>query len=562
MSKTVLLALTLLALTQNPDAYGYPAADIASFTPPEYADPGEIYLQGLLALNTQRSLNLTVIQDDAKLSSDPQLRLDQLPPFSFQYVQNGRHLIPVHRGAIPSDHPRWEYILESGNIWQDPSQGKLSRVSLPFTLQERAANCMHNGLLHFTIDNTFKVSEAKVMIASETCKYLKFNLSGTLAASFQQSDIAGSESIIDAFKERQSAKLTARPIGALGQVYPEVELDAFAGRGKIPQKDISLYGYLIDGVHYLGQCQTRLGPHPFCQRISLPSYSLAKSLVAGLAAMRLEKLYPGSRHASIALYVPECEPNGIWDDVTFEHALNMVTGNYSSEKEHVDENSAGTETGFFIPSGHREKINFSCNAWPRKAKPGSQWVYHSTDSYLLGAAINARLKQEKGPDAELFRDLVMPLWQGMNLGPALATPRRSYDSTAQVFADFGLTLTADDIARLADALNRDIFASQLDSEMYNSAMQRLPQPQGYRVPGDNRFRYSNGFWAYNAQTLLGCEQPVMIPFMSGYGGISVLMMPNDTVYYIFTDSGVFAFADVIVQSHRIRNMCPKRDEPR
>jgi hypothetical protein len=37
------------------------------------------------------------------------------------------------------------------------------------------------------------------------------------------------------------------------------------------------------------------------------------------------------------------------------------------------------------------------------------------------------------------------------------------------------------------------------------------------------------------------------------------MMPNDTVYYIFSDGGKFAFTGVLLQSHRIRSMCPEVD---
>jgi hypothetical protein len=537
----------------------YSLAENFSPTPPADARPPEFTFQGRLTLQTETPLLLEVIRDDYQLAANPAFRMDELPAFNFHYVQEGSHLIPLQRGAIPGEHPKAEYILEPGRIWQDPEQSLSSRVSLPFSLQERNANCMHNGVLSFSIDRDGSLSTVNILIASETCMYYKFNLSGTLAATYHANVTPQDDAVRAAFRRRQAVKLPTKPITALTNRYPGIELTQFAGGGRLPTEDTTLFGFVVDGVHYQSDCQTRKGLFPFCDQLSLPSYSLAKTLVAGLAAMRLEKLYPGSRYALIAEYVPECRNSGNWRDVTFEHALNMVTGNFNSPLEHADEDSELTETLFFGRSSHSDKISFSCNAWLRKAKPGSQWIYHSSDTYLLGTAINALLKQKQGQDADIFDDLVLPLWQPMSLSPAVGVPRRSNDEKAQPYADFGMTLLSDDIARLTTALNQETFGPQLDREMYRSAMQRLPDSSGHRHPDVAQIYYRNGFWAYDAQSLLGCDEPVMVPFMSGYGGITVLMMPNDTVYYIFSDGGKFAFTGALLESHRIRSMCPKAD---
>ena len=537
----------------------YPLAESFSPTPPADARAPEFTFQGRLTLQTETPLLLEVIRDDYQLAATPAFRMDQLPAFNFHYVQEGSHLIPLQRGAIPGAHPKAEFILEPGRIWQDPEPSLSSRVSLPFSLQERNANCMHNGVLSFSINRDGTLSPAKILIASETCMYYQFNMSGTLAATYQAIHIPQADAVRAAFRRRQAVKLTIKPIAELTNRYPGIELAQFAGGGRLPTEDTTLFGFVVDGVHYRSACQTRKGLFPFCDQLSLPSYSLAKTLIAGLAAMRLEKLYPGSMQALIAKYVPECQDSGNWKDVTFEHALNMVTGNYNSPLEHADEDSALTQEMFLTRSRHSDRISFSCNAWPRRVEPGSQWVYHSSDTYLLGTAMNALLKQQQGQDADIFDDLILPLWQPMSLSPAVAIPMRSNDERAQPYADFGMTLLSDDIARLATALNQETFGPQLDREMYRSAMQHLPDSPGHRHPDVALIYYSNGFWAYDAQSLLACDEPVMVPFMSGYGGITVLMMPNDTVYYIFSDGGKFAFTGALLQSHRIRSMCPKAD---
>jgi hypothetical protein len=513
---------------------------------------------GRLTLDTTTALDIEVLRDDYKFVAVPHYKVNFLPPFDFQYVQDDNTLIPLQRGSIPSSHPMWEYILEPGRIWFDKNDPDLRKVSLPFTLQEYNANCMHNGTLNFSIDKDNDLSPVRVNIASETCMYFKFNLKVSLQANYDSSSPEQAATAVDQFQRQRAARLPIQPIAALSAKYPKVELSVFSGAGKIPIEDISAFGFVIDDIHYQGNCQTREGSYPFCADINLPSYSLAKTLLAGLAAMRLEKLYPGSRNAFIGDYIPQCRKSGNWQDVTFSQTLNMLSGNFGSGAGRDDETSPVTDELFFFKSSHTDKISYSCDAWPRNAPPGSRWVYHTTDTYLLGSAMNALLREKRDGKADIYNDLVLPLWQDLNLSPAVSVIRRTYDAEKQPFSGFGISLLPDDIARLATALNRDRFAGQLDQDMYNRAMQRLPEPQG-SYPADGKYYYSNGFWAFNARELLDCKGPVMIPFMSGYGGINVVMMPNDSVYYIFGDSGKFAFADVIVQSHKIRSLCPTEE---
>jgi hypothetical protein len=46
--------------------------------------------------------------------------------------------------------------------------------------------------------------------------------------------------------------------------------------------------------------------------------------------------------------------------------------------------------------------------------------------------------------------------------------------------------------------------------------------------------------------------------MSGFGGISVVMMPNGVVYYYVSDGGTFRWSRTVAETHRIRSIC--RDE--
>ncbi|MFT6958658.1 MAG: hypothetical protein ACJAYC_003678, partial [Halieaceae bacterium] len=141
-----------------------------SFAPAPPADVrrAEFNFHGRLTLQTETPLLLEVFRDDYQFSANPALRMDQLPAFNFHYVQDGSHLVPLQRGAIPGEHPKTEYILEPGRIWQDSKQSFTRRISLPFSLQERSANCTHNGVLSFSIDRDGTPSPVNILIASET----------------------------------------------------------------------------------------------------------------------------------------------------------------------------------------------------------------------------------------------------------------------------------------------------------------------------------------------------------------------------------------------------------
>ena len=89
---------------------------------------------------------------------------------------------------------------------------------------------------------------------------------------------------------------------------------------------MTLYGVVANGVHYVSGCASRFGPYPDCAVLDLPSYSLAKSIVAGLGTMRLNLLYPGVTNEFVARYVPECARTKGWDDVTFANLLDMGAG--------------------------------------------------------------------------------------------------------------------------------------------------------------------------------------------------------------------------------------------
>ena len=531
----------------------------AAFTPPAKAKPTLNHFEGRLVLEPSQP-QVRVMRDDYDDFSKPASGARQLPPFDFAFVQSGNALIPVRRGAVRSLSREWEFVLEPGRVWDEPGDGGYSRASLPFTLEERNANCMHNGLLTFLFKNGGGISHVAYQIGSETCLYSKFDMWGWAAARYVPETIANTAAVATAYNSEIAHRLPVKPIADLAKDFPGTDPTQFGSGSEIDPTDMTLYGVVAKGVNYVGGCATRFGPYPYCAEMDLPSYSLAKSIFAGEAAMRLALLYPGAMQSKIADYVPECAKAGTWGDVTFENALDMATGHYNSPADQADEDASDIQP-FFLADTHRGRIDFACNHYPRQARPGTRWVYHTADTYLLGTAMRAFYRSKTRPDAAFYNDmLVDPIFKPLHLDPAIAVTRRSYDDVREPFAGWGLTLHRDDIAKLAMFLSLDggkIGGKQLlDPRMLAAALQRDPSDPGLTAATKD-YRYNNGFWAWNVQEALGCIKPIWIPFMSGYGGITVAMMPNGIIYYYVSDGGKFAWAKAAVEANRMKPFCER-----
>ena len=47
-----------------------------------------------------------------------------------------------------------------------------------------------------------------------------------------------------------------------------------------------------------------------------------------------------------------------------------------------------------------------------------------------------------------------------------------------------------------------------------------------------------------------------VPFMSGLGGITVVMMPNGASYYYFSDNNEYYWYDAVIETNKLSRICP------
>ncbi len=534
-----------------------PAAPLntAVFTPVAATKPGNKFPGRLVLAPHADGGRIDVLRDGRDRTDLPANRVDQLPPMAFDLVQSGDDLVPLQRGLVSGTHPYWEWFVGPGKAWDEPGDAGWTRAVLPFALQERNQNCTHNGLLSFLYRSDGRVSQVYYQVGSETCTYLRVDLWGMAPAStsFATEPVAGAT--VAAFRRERGRRLPVRPMAQLASDFPGADPAAFTPPSV---DDVTVYGLVADGVHYRAGCETRHGPYPLCDELHLPSYSTAKSVYAGLGVMRMARLWPEFPGQAIASQVTACGlGDGRWSDVSVDDALDMTTGNFVSSTYMADEDDL--VWNFLRAESHADKASVACGEYPRAATPGNTWVYHTSDTYLVATAMNAFLQARRGVGQDAYRDLLVDdLWRPLGLSPVTHTTLRTFDAVAQGFGGLGLTFLPDDVARIGQFLGvaggRIDGQAMFDAEMLDQALFRgagaTPEHKATAL-----FAYSNGFWGAPGHVWAGCENDTWIPHMSGFGGITIALLPNGMTYYVFADSGQFQWSEAAAEANRQRDFC-------
>jgi len=503
---------------------------------------------GALQWRADRADEFDVHLDPYDYASSPALRIREFPAAAVEWTIVDDRVVPLDQGAIATSHPGWDIAFQPGSARAGDGEPGVATIELPFALIEKGANCTHNGVLRWD-EQDGRRTRVSYSITAETCAYFRFDMRGSLDATRAGGATASADDAAARFRENRDRRLPVRDVSALPRDYPAV---ADAVLTAVAPDDLTVFGYVVGGTHYRSNCPAREGNYAFCDDMLLPSYSLAKSLFGGLALMRLAAIVPGASTESIAGLVDACRRG--WEGVTIGHALDMATGHFDSADENVDEASAA-HVRFLYAKGHRERVRFACSHFPRREAPGQRFVYHSSDTYLAGTAMQALLDRAAPGNRGIYHELVAaPFWRPLAVSGALSRPLATRDPVAQPFTGWGLFLSADDIVRigawLGDAANPPV---GLDRRLLDAALQRDADDRG--LPAGAALHYNNGFWAWDAGPTVGCDAPVHVPFMSGYGGIAVVLFPNGVIYYHVSDGHEHRWRDAALVAHRIRSLC-------
>ncbi|MEQ9464583.1 MAG: serine hydrolase [Haliea sp.] len=469
-------------------------------------------------------------------------QVDRLPVLALELAADGSVLLPARRLPIPGPHPLWQAVAGEG-VWERDARGKLT-LQMPLDLLEQGANCIHYGELAVSLPADGDGS-AVLQVSGQTCEYFKFSARFEGSASWRPVELAVEQSHSPRF-----------PVYKLQQLRRDSGIDGslLAPPAGVSHEHLTMAGLLLDGRHYQSACAVAAGPARRCEQLPLPTFSLSKSLVAGTALMRLERLAPGSRQRTIGELLPACDGN--WGDVTLQQALNMQTGRYEATAYFEDE-AAAIASPLFLAPDHAAKLAWACSAYPRREAAGGRWVYHTSDTYVLVSAMAMLLRELRGTEsADLYSDLLFrEAWAELQLGPLAAFTRRTADAAAQPFGGWGQLLTADDLLQLGLWLAEEARnPALLDPAMVRAAI----SPQG-ALPGVATgvvgLRYQHGFWLLDAAPALGCRNPYWIPFLSGHGGITLALLAENVLYYYVSDNNEFRWLAAVSAVHQQRPLC-------
>lgn len=519
------------------------------------AEPANTF-EGRLVLNggneTQMNFNETT---PGKNIGSAYQNPSVFPAFDFEFVQQGSHIIPKQRGLIETGHGDWNFIIEPGRVWQENGDEGYSRVAIPFALQEVYANCTHNGMMTFAFKDDGTITDVAVQIGGETCLYFNFEMWGLVSAEYVSATVADKAALIANYEAEVAGRIPTKPISELAVDYPGVIVENI---GSEQQGAPTTHGVYYSGVHYAAACSTNYGDYPYCEVMALPSYSTAKTAGAGFAHALLTQQYgETARYLSIADNVPECQDgiNGtasIWSDVTVENALDMATGNYRLASYQGDEGSSNVSSNFFLVFGHDGKIRHACERYVRKSSPGTHFSYHSSDTYIAGVAM------DNWYGGDLYDKLVAEVYQPLNLSPATYTSVRTQGSPANAFWSHGITWHADDMIKVGRLIqDRGVINGEqvLDAEIMDDMLLQNGQ-LGLETYGAES-TYINTVWTFDMGQRTGavCPTGSWVSYMSGYGGIGIVMYPNGAVYYYVSDSDAYGFGGAEIELNKIAPIC-------
>ena len=564
-----------------------PVDDSAGFAIPENAAQAKEKFEGTLTLEElPASGQFVELSDIFGILPAGDSTWKHLPAFSFQFVQSGSYLIPAVQGLTITGSPSWNYIIGPGRVWQEDDDNGYARASLPFALVQRNQNCVHNGEMTFLFSSTKspEVSNVYYQITQETCYPMKFNLWGIASATYTPGAVPEATSLQEAHAAELSHRLPTKAIEALAVDYPHAGINpsAFLSAYKHPE-DVTTFGLVIHGINYTAKCRTRSGDYAFCGDMRLPSYSIAKSVFAGVALIRLGQLFGKPVYNQlIKSFIPESSSGGNWSSTTFNSASDMATGNYNLDAYEADEDSPTMDT-FIVDESYAAKVKDAFAFKQNYVQPGTKWVYQSSATFLLTQAMNVFLKQQRGKSADIFELVRDDVYKPLHLSAGgLTTIRTDNSAKGAPSGYYGLFFNQDDIAKLGNFLNTSngtLNASQvLEPGRLNEALFRVPNAGDVGVPilgsssasalgppqlgnkrpvNPNTRRYTHGFWGKQITTteFPGYSCDFWVSLMVGYGGNIVALLPNGATFYIFSDGREFPFADSVQESSRLASLC-------
>ncbi len=472
----------------------------------------------------------------------PRTGFGSFPAVTIHFVSHQGQLIPVEPGLMETDNPNWSLLVGAGRIWSEAGDAGYSRASFPFALIGKRDGSARNGLAMFTFDEQ-TISNLRYQIVQESSPWYKFDAWGQLNAQRVATHPPDTQHLIDDYLAFAARREPVKPWSVLYDSINPALLDYFDSQGG--KEHITSSGMIIDGVIYSRGCHTRYGDYPYCDAMRHSVYSVAKSMGAALALLRLaEKYGVDVLDEKILDYIDIPADHDGWQGVRFRHAIDMATGigNVVPERvnTYVDADNSPLGQAVFAARTVDDKLRaigaFGRYPW----QPGEVLRYRTVDTFVLSAAMDRFLKTREGDDAQLWEMMLSEVYRPIgirHLPVAYAhdpDPRRRVPELGwQMFA------TVDDIAKVVKLIrNQGRYKSE--QVLHKALTRKLMEvdretglPSGWYYRRGGQAHYATSLWLIPYQVDDDCW--IVAPTMHGVGGNYVIMVPNGVTAYRLAD---------------------------
>jgi hypothetical protein len=428
------------------------------------------------------------------------------PGVSVQMFTSGDRLIPVTRDIIRTDNTyQWNIIFSPGRIWSEPGDNGLSRASFPFVLVKKWPETARHGIATFLFDNRV-VSPLMVQLTS---KYDTSKARGRLPVSILHGKIKNRDRIEAEYIREMEQRLPTRPLTELAAKFGSQGQEALHLWPELENESVS--GVYIDGVIYVGGCQTRFGPYPYCDEMRHSAYSMAKSLGA-LVAM----LYLAHKYGDEVFDLKIKDYVDVWGEDTFADSLNMTSGG----------------AGVFHYSGTLTK--------------------------RLTVAMDRFLKSREGPNANLWDMVIEEVFRPIGVFHTPVNNIFDHDGRSGV-PDLagGMFPTYHDIVKVGLLLQNGgryngkqlLSAGKVREALYRTEKRGAPAP----ISNNPERSYFMSFWQVPIE--LG-KCTINVSLMSGSGGKIAVLLPSGTVaFYVRNSRGKNFVQKMTIAANSLHSEC-------
>ena len=451
------------------------------------------------------------------------------------YTSPDGDLVPVQRDIIRKplkDRTAsfWEIIASPGRVWAasaaDGKYANWNKAAFPFSLVQSQEGEALIGLATFYYKDG-KISDTKVQITSDAGggfifwdPDFDFTAWGQIPTAFTPDTVKDIEKLQAAYATEKANKLPTKPLS-------ELSAEVVAAAGALDPKSTLSVAVMHEGVLYVDPVQTPFGTYPYPQDMRVGVWSATKSLVPGMAALRLAEKY-GTDFLDTKLvdyfaagkefdYVDAASEKR-WKEVSIRNALQMSTGmgatGYDTNWDGKNANTYQWSYSYDLADMIRFYFNVTPN--PDVTGPGQKFAYIDQDMWIASLAMERFLQKQEGADATLIKMLRNEVYSPIGVDHfALGTNYTPTGELGNTYGGWGALPTLDVLAKAGMLISNGGTAPDgtqiLSSELLGT----------YSKSAD----YQLAFWKTTAK-LNGTD--IFMPTMSGAGGNKIVALPNKT----------------------------------